>query len=230
MRGSLLQPVYLRLTRPVFEAFARLVFRFYCPLTVEGRENLPPMPFLFCSNHSSHMDSIVLMTASRRSFSRFGLLAASDYFFRSPAVYRGFSCLVNLIPISRSPTPSSLNGTIEECRRFLNGGTRSLILFPEGTRSLDGQIAPFKRGAGMLAVHLGLPLVPAYIEGTRQAMPKGRFFPSPRRLTIRIGAPIDPRALSSTANGRAYDCIVMEARKRIEGLRADALKGSARAE
>jgi 1-acyl-sn-glycerol-3-phosphate acyltransferase len=220
-----LQPFYLRLTRPVFEAFARLVFRFYCPLTVEGRENLPPMPFLFCSNHSSHMDSIVLMTASRRGFSRFGLLAASDYFFRSPAVYRGFSCLVNLIPISRNPTPSSLNGTIEECRRFLNGGTRSLILFPEGTRSMDGEIAPFKRGAGMLAVHLGLPLVPAYIEGTRHAMPKGRFLPVPGPVTIRIGSPIHPDAVASGANGRGYEFIVAEAKKRI-----DALKGSTRAE
>jgi 1-acyl-sn-glycerol-3-phosphate acyltransferase len=212
-----LQPFY-RLTRPLFEAFARLVFRFYCPLTVEGREHLPPMPFLLCSNHSSHMDSIVLMTASRERFSHFGLLAADDYFFRNSAVYRGYSCLVHLIPISRKPTPALLNGTLEECRRFLNGGQRGLIVFPEGTRSKNGQMGTFKRGAGMLAVKLALPLVPAYIEGTGKAMPKGRFFPAPRPVRIRIGTPVLPE-------DHDYESMVMEARKRI-----DAMKGSAHAE
>jgi 1-acyl-sn-glycerol-3-phosphate acyltransferase len=214
-----------RVTRPVFQVFARLVFRYYCPLTVEGRENLPHMPFLFCSNHSSHMDSIVMMTACRCSFNDFGLLAADDYFFRSRAIYHGYSCLVNLIPISRKPTAASLIGTLEECRRFLNGGSRSLILFPEGTRSRSGEMAGFKRGAGMLAVKLGLPLVPAYIEGTHEAMPKGRFFPAPRRVTIRIGEPIRFDPMQFGGNGEGYESIVTEAKRRIE-----AMKGAAHAQ
>jgi 1-acyl-sn-glycerol-3-phosphate acyltransferase len=214
-----LQPFYVRLTRPLFEAFARLVFHVYCPLTVEGREHLPPMPFLFCSNHASHMDSIALMTASRYGFRHFGLLAADDYFFRNRAVYRCFACLVKLILISRKPNPAALHGTIEECREFLNGGQRSLILFPEGTRSVDGQIAVFKRGAGMLAVKLKLPLVPAYIEGSREAMPKGRFFPVPRPVTIRIGEPIYPEEPAAAPQTQYYDSLVVEARKRIDAMR-----------
>jgi long-chain acyl-CoA synthetase len=182
-------------------------------------ENLPPMPFLFCSNHSSHMDSIVLMAASGRGFGLFGLLAASDYFFRSPLQSQFFSCLVKLIPISRTPTRESLEQTMAECRRFLAEGERSLILFPEGTRSRNGAMREFKRGAGMLSVRLGLPIVPAYIEGSGAAMPKGRFFPAPSPVTVRIGSPIFPRENASHAGGRVYDDIVLEARRRIEAMK-----------
>jgi 1-acyl-sn-glycerol-3-phosphate acyltransferase len=212
-------PIYVRVTRPLFEVFARLVFRVYCPLTVVGRENLPPLPFLFCSNHASHMDSIVLMTASRYRFSRFGLLAADDYFFRRPEIYRRFSCLVQLIPISRMPSATSLLRTIESCRLFLNGGARGLVLFPEGTRSTNGTLGEFKRGGGMLAVKLGIPVVPAYIDGTRDAMPKGRSFPASRRVTVRIGAPVYPNIHPAATPGETYDNIVLEARKRIEEMR-----------
>lgn len=210
------QPFYVRITRPLFEAFARVVFRVYCPLTVIGREHLPPLPFLFCSNHSSHMDSVVLMTASRYRFSRFGLLAAEDYFFRSPLASHSFSCLVNLIPISRSPSAESMQRTIGECRTFLNGGPQGLIVFPEGTRSVTGGMANFKRGAGMLSCKLGIPMVPVYIEGTREAMPKGRFFPFPCRITVRIGAAVHP---DPSADGKAYGNIVLEARRRIEAMK-----------
>jgi 1-acyl-sn-glycerol-3-phosphate acyltransferase len=220
-----LQTFYIRLTRPLFEAFARFVFRFYCPLSVIGRENLPPLPFLLCSNHASHMDSIVLMAASRYGFRRFGLLAAKDYFFRNALLYGCFSCMVNLIPISRRPTPQSMQDTLDECRKFLSGDARGLILFPEGTRSATGSIGDFKPGAGMLALKLGLPLVPAYVEGTREAMPKGRLFPIPRSVTIRIGQPILPDAMATNGNGRLYDDIVLEAKRRVH-----ALKGSADAQ
>jgi len=218
-------PFYVRITRPFFEAFARTVLAIYCPLKVTGRENLPPLPFLLCSNHSSHMDSVVLMIAARQRFSHFGLLAADDYFFRDPKVFRGFSCLVNLIPISRTPSASSLQRTLDSCRAFLEGGPRGLILFPEGTRSRTGVMTEFKRGGGMISVKLGIPLVPAYIAGTREAMPKGRFFPAPGRITVRIGAPVYPERDPAAANSTAYDNIVLEARRRIEEL-----KGSVRGE
>lgn len=213
------QPFYARITRPLFEAFAKLVFRVYCPLTVFGRENLPPLPFLFCSNHSSHMDSVVLMTASQQGFRNFGLLAADDYFFSSPIVYRCFSCLVNLIPISRTPSAASLHRTIAACQDFLNDGRHGLILFPEGTRSVTGQIAAFKRGGGMLSFKLGIPLVPVYIDGTGRAMPKGRFLPVPRRIRVSIGVPVFPESPNGHGHGVAYDNIVLEARRRIDAMR-----------
>jgi 1-acyl-sn-glycerol-3-phosphate acyltransferase len=141
------------------------------------------------------MDSVALMTATGLPFHRFGMLAASDYFFRNPVIYRWFSGMVQLIPISRSPGGASLNRTIALCRGFLEGRERSLILFPEGTRSVSGEMGPFKRGISLISSELGLPVVPALIEGSGAAMPKGRIFPVPGRISVRIGKPILPDAV-----------------------------------
>ena len=216
------RPFYTKYTQRVFEGFARLVFRYYCPLEVTGRGNLPEGPFIFCSNHASHMDSIALMTASASRFDRFGLLAASDYFFRNPVVYRCFSSMVNLIPISRTPSAESLHQTLATCRQFIESQGRHLIVFPEGTRSKNGEIGPFKPGVGLLSLKLGLPIVPAFIQGTRDAMPKGRFLPSHRPLSIRIGAPIFPDVDGNGAGSRKYDWIATEARRRIDEMREHA--------
>jgi len=213
-------PFYTKYTRKLFEGFARVVFRYYCPLDVVGRNNLPEGPFIFCSNHASHMDSIALMTASSRSFDQFGLLAASDYFFRSPFVYRCFSSIVNLIPISRTAGAESLHNTIALCRRFVESGKRYLIVFPEGTRSRNGNIGPFKAGAGLLSAELGLPIVPAYVHGSGDAMPKGRFFPAHKQVAVRIGLPIYPHSNGNAPGARRHDWMVAQARLRIDEMRA----------
>ena len=212
------RPFYTKYTRRAFESFARLVFRFYCPLEVSGRGNLPDGPFILCSNHASHMDSIVLMAASSHGFDRFGLLAASDYFFRSALVYRWFSSLVNLIPVSRIRGAESFHHTLALCRKFVESEGRSLIVFPEGARSRNGSIGPFKPGIGVISDRLGIPIVPAYIEGTREAMPKGRLFPARGRLSVRIGAPIYPH---TNGSGRHHDWMAAQARSRIEDMRLD---------
>lgn len=212
------QPFYTKYTRRAFEGFARLVFRFYCPLDVSGRGNLPDGPFILCSNHASHMDSIVLMAASSQGFDQFGLLAASDYFFRSPLIYRWFSSMVNLIPIGRVRGAESFHRTLTLCREFVGSEGRNLILFPEGTRSRNGSIGPFKPGIGILSNRLGIPIVPAYIHGTREAMPKGRLFPARRPVAVRIGAPIYPY---TDSGGRNHDWMAAQARSRIEDMRGD---------
>jgi 1-acyl-sn-glycerol-3-phosphate acyltransferase len=181
------------LSRRGFEWFARAAFRWYCHLQVTGRETLPPMPFILCSNHASHMDAIVLMAATGQPFTRFGLLAASDYFFTNPIVHRGFSSLVQLIPIERRGGGSGLARTIALCRDFLQPGGRGLVMFPEGTRSVSGEIGRFKRGVALMATELAVPIVPAYIHGSASLMPKGRLFPVPGRLTVHLGAPIAAR-------------------------------------
>jgi 1-acyl-sn-glycerol-3-phosphate acyltransferase len=181
-------------SRRGFEWFARAVFVLYCPLRVVGREHLPPMPFILCSNHASHMDAIALMIATRQPFGRFGLLAASDYFFSNALVHRWFSSLVRLIPIDRARGGAGLSRTIALCRDFLAPRDRGLILFPEGTRSQSGEMAPFKRGVALIAAELGVPIVPAYIDGPAALMPKGRLFPAPGRVTVRIGPAIAPLA------------------------------------
>lgn len=171
----------------MFEGFCRTFFACYCPLAVEGHACLPDGPFLLCSNHCSHMDSAALMTASGRSFREFALLGASDYFFRARNIRRLVSPFMNIIAIDRQPGPKSLAASLSTCRRFLEETGGALIMYPEGTRSPDGEMQPLKAGAGLFAVELGVPLIPAYIEGTHDALPKGRTMPRPGRVTVRFG-------------------------------------------
>ncbi|HTW57852.1 MAG TPA: lysophospholipid acyltransferase family protein [Terriglobales bacterium] len=178
----------------LFEGFCRRFFRWYCPLTVEGRHHLPDEPFLLCSNHSSHADSAVLMTASGRSFRSFALIGASDYFFRSRRARWSVSPLMNVIAIDRRPGPKSLAACLATCRRFLEQTGGSLVLYPEGTRSPDGEMRAFKAGAGLFALELGVPVVPAYIEGTHRILPKGRFLPRFGAVTVRFGEALAPES------------------------------------
>ena len=159
------------------------------------------------------------MAASSRRFDQFGLLAASDYFFRNPLVYRCFSSIVNLIPISRTPGAESLHNTIALCHRFVETGTRHLIVFPEGTRSRTGSIGPFKPGVGRLSAELGLPSSRPTSTAPATPMPKGRFFPSHKRVAVRIGAPIYPHSNGTPAGGRRHDWIVAQVRLRIDEMR-----------
>lgn len=174
-----------------FESLCRgYLLRYYCPVTVEGLENVPKQPFVFCSNHCSHLDSIVLMAASGLPFRGFALLAAADYFFDHPVRRRLVSALLTLIPLHRTARHTGLRTTIGQCREFLASGGQGIIIYPEGTRSQDGEIQPFRRGAAVLAMALRVPVVPAHIEGTTASMPKGAVFPRPGRITVRIGQPL----------------------------------------
>ena len=102
-----------------WEAYCHFMLKCYCPLTVTGREHLPEHPFLFCSNHCSHMDSVVLMASTGRSFDEFALVAAKDYFFHKHANrIQYLQRLMNLIPLDREPSQTSIKENIRLCRNF----------------------------------------------------------------------------------------------------------------
>jgi 1-acyl-sn-glycerol-3-phosphate acyltransferase len=174
----------------MFQAFCRGFFFCYCRLTVEGRDRLPASPFIICSNHTSHIDSAVLMTASARPFSTFALLGASDYFFDSRRVRFVVSRFMNVIPVDRHAQPKSLGRSLAMCDEFLQRTHGNLILYPEGTRSSSGEMQAFKKGAGLFAVALGVPVVPAYIEGAHKILAKGKNLPRLGAVTVRFGEPV----------------------------------------
>jgi 1-acyl-sn-glycerol-3-phosphate acyltransferase len=179
-----------------FENFCRTLLRHWCPLTVTGQEYLPKVPFMLCSNHSSHLDSIALMIAAGGAFDDFALLAARDYFFTGSPLRRLIRRLLTLIEIDRRGGHRNFNDTIAACEQFISGGARSLIVFPEGTRSSSGEIGPFKPGAALMALRLGLPLVPAFIAGSRDVMSRGVLIPRPRPIAVRFGPIIMPAPVS----------------------------------
>jgi long-chain acyl-CoA synthetase len=168
--------------------------RFACrPLEIEGREHLSSLrgPALLIANHASHLDSLTVLAAlpeARRR--RTAVAAAADYFFVNRRRALVASLALGAFPFHRTgPVAASL----AHCGDLADGGS-SLLVFPEGTRSIDGQIAPFKPGIGLLARELGLPVVPIYLDGPFRVLPKGRTVPRPGRVRLVVGAPlrIDP--------------------------------------
>jgi 1-acyl-sn-glycerol-3-phosphate acyltransferase len=156
---------------------------------VEGRHIVRQLdePAIFAANHSSHIDTPVILTTlplERRR--RTAVAAAADYFFDTWWRAAGSTLLFNTFPIERrggsmSATPADL----------LHSGW-SLVWFPEGTRTTDGWPAPFKLGASFVAIGARVPVVPVAIRGAFNAMPRGQGWPSRGRplITVRYGDPI----------------------------------------
>jgi long-chain acyl-CoA synthetase len=179
-----------------FERVCALVLHRYCSLTVAGADNVPDGACVIASNHESHMDSVLLMRAAGGGFDEYAMVAALDYFFEARLLPQLAARLLNLIPVRRGAGAHSLRDTILHCRAFTRHGRGRIVVFPEGGRSPDGVMRTFKCGVGLLALELGLPVLPVYIEGTYGALPKGRWLVRPRKLSVRFGEPIRPKAFA----------------------------------
>lgn len=175
--------------RLVANVFIRISMRIYHRLSIVGRENLPrDGSFVIVANHSSHLDTAALLAALplgriHRAFPA----AASDYFFTSLPKLAFSAVVVNAMPFDRKSNPRQ---SLELCRQLLESPGHILILFPEGTRTLDGTIGTFKPGVGFLIAGCSIPVVPCHLDGAYRAWPKGKWIPRPYKLTLRIGAPM----------------------------------------
>lgn len=143
-------------------------------IRISGRERIDAgKTYVMVSNHQSLVDILL----AYRLFVHFKWVAKSEL-FRVPFV--GWNMVLNrYIGLKREDTVS-IRQMMADCRNALKSGS-SVFLFPEGTRSEDGQIKPFKAGAFMLAKKEKVPILPIAIDGTAQAIPKGRLVVSGNR-------------------------------------------------
>jgi long-chain acyl-CoA synthetase len=170
----------------------------WAPTRVVGREHLAdlPGPLLFAANHVSHMDTPAALRALPRTWrERTAVAAAKDYFFTRRL--RGFcvGLAFNAFPMSRS---ASVRPPLTQFGYLAERGW-SILFFPEGTRSPNGNLLPFKGGIGVLAVELGVPVVPIRTRGLERVLPKGTSWPRRASVEVRFGAPL------SFAPGTDYD-------------------------
>jgi 1-acyl-sn-glycerol-3-phosphate acyltransferase len=146
------------------------------------------------------MDSALLMLAAGTGFHGFAMTAAKDYFFNNASRRFFLNLFMNLIPIERKFSHESFVEYLAATRAFLDVGDRNLIIYPEGTRSLDGKMGRFKRGPAVVAVELGIPIVPACIEGSHRCWPKGKGFIRPGGVKVTIGEPVYPDSAAVAAS------------------------------
>lgn len=180
------------LSRRVFAFWLSAFFRFYCPLTVTGRENLPEGPFLLCANHVSHLDGAALLIACGAPVDKISLVAAGDYFFDHSWRRHLAVGLLPLVPIDRRHPARGLDDLRRAAQRLLAQCGRTMILFPTGSRN-GGQDRPsFRRGVAIVAAEMNLPMVPALISGTWAALPPGSRLPRKTPVSVSFGQPIHP--------------------------------------
>lgn len=156
-------------------------------VTVRGLEHLEGGgPFVFTPNHQSHLDILVLLgfLPGRTRF------AAKKELWRHPVV-GGVLDTLDMVPIDRDDP-----GVAVAALGTTDGTAGSLVVFPEGTRSRDGRLREFKKGAFVLAIRTGLPVVPVVCRGTRRLMPRGSALTVvPGPVEIVIEEPIATRGL-----------------------------------
>jgi len=160
----------------------------YNRVTYHHRERLLDEPqWIIVANHSSHYDAAVLLSAFPYSqMHRVHPIAAKDYFFSTRLKGLFFRLFMNVLPIERS---AKLHEAFVETEKALRDG-HSIIIFPEGTRSVDGEMRGFKVGVGYLAAKYGLPVLPVYIDGAHRAFGKGSALPKAYKISVVYGRPL----------------------------------------
>ncbi len=175
---------------------------------VRGVDRLGEGPYIFTPNHQSHFD-IAALLGWLPGNNRF---AAKKELFKEPILGAVMSTL-GMIPIDRDDTDASIKRL-----RKLKDRKSSAIIFPEGTRSRDGDLLPFRKGAFVAAIEVGLPVVPVVCRGTADIMPKGGYLSIlPGRVEIDILEPIATDDLAYDDRDRLRETV----RERIaDSLRA----------
>jgi 1-acyl-sn-glycerol-3-phosphate acyltransferase len=159
---------------------------------VEGDEHILDRPAVYCVNHTSNVEPPVLFAALRRLVPRLAILYKQEL-RKLPILNIGFD-LVGFIPVDRGNREQTAKA-LETAVARLNAGT-SFLVFPEGTRSRTGELLPFRKGAFVMAMRAGAPVVPIAISGARDAMRKGSSIVRPATIRLRVGAPIETRGLA----------------------------------
>jgi 1-acyl-sn-glycerol-3-phosphate acyltransferase len=172
---------------PVYRAsrgVAGLLLRGLFDLRVAGADCLPSSgPFILAANHHNYLDGVVLGVAVPRPIS----FVVMPRVFRATPLHPPFHRCIGSIPMTlERPDP----GAIKRVLQVLEAG-RVVGIFPEGPFSQEGRLVGGRPGAAMVALRAGVPVVPAAIEGTYEAL-RGRRFYLPRRrpLAVRFGEPI----------------------------------------
>lgn len=153
---------------------------------------LPERSRIYFANHSSHLDFVAIWAAlPPRLRMRVRPVAALDYWGKG-AIRRWIASRVfHAVLITRDPAQMRRDNPVERMQEALSDGA-DLILFPEGTRSEDGIIGPFKPGFHHLAErNPDLELMPVYLQNLNRILPKGEGIPTPLICSIRFGNPID---------------------------------------
>jgi long-chain acyl-CoA synthetase len=191
---------------------------------VAGEQHIPwNRQTIVASNHASHLDMGLIKYALGDYGRDLVALAAKDYFFEGKWRRTYFENFTNLRPLDRADNPRE---AMREASGLLESG-RTILLFPEGTRTASGEMGDFRPAVAYLALKHGVDILPLYVEGTYRSMPRGSFVPRNRRLSVRIGPPLDAAHLKAATDeaglrmSAACQKVAELTRRAVEAVRDD---------
>jgi 1-acyl-sn-glycerol-3-phosphate acyltransferase len=193
----------------------KVFFKLYHRLSIEAHTPFPlEPPFVLIANHTSHFDALLVAAALPYSLcDRVFPVAAGDVFFNTPAMSMFAATMLNALPMWRKNCGAH---ALDDLKKRLLEEPCGLILFPEGKRSRDGLLGPFKPGLGMLTAGTTVPVVPCHLSGAFEAFPPDARWPRPRKIRLQIGQPM---VFDSMPNGRdGWNRIASEAQEAVRKL------------
>jgi len=199
-----------------FLKFGFWAFNF--PLEIRGQDNLPKSaPMILVSNHQSHLDILIIQLSVPRKIA----FVAKKELSRVPILGWDIT-LQGHITIDRNDRKKAMS-VLEKLAHEIRDSHKSVLLFPEGTRSLTGKIGEFKKGAFILAQKTKAPLIPAAIHGSINVLSKKSLKMKPGKMIISFGKPIFPN--SNTPERDEITRLSDESKQSIENLYSE-LKAS----
>ena len=183
---------------------SRIFLKSYFRIKAEGLSNLPDGPCIIAPNHQSFFDGFFLNAIFKNNLMRKTYFYAKEKHFRTSWL-KAFARRHNIIIMDIN---KDLRQSIQKLAVVLKKG-RNVIIFPEGTRSIDGKLGHFKKTFAILSQELNIPVVPVAINGSVKALPVGSWFPRPlSRINIKILQPVYPASHSyESLKNTVYDII-----------------------
>ena len=195
-RSTLLQ--FIRL---LFKPLSILYFRF----EVKGKENVPAhIPCIIASNHQSYLDVLFVTCSLKCSILRKTYFFAKEKHFHS-SFRRAVAQNSNVIVMNVN---SGLKAAIQQTAAVLKNG-KNMVIFPEGARSRDGQLMPFKKTFAILSKELDVPIIPTVIQGAYESLSVGGLFPKPIKIILEFLKPVYP-------GGNDYETLIQHTRNHIQ--------------
>jgi len=171
----------------------KLFFKIFFKLKIVGSENCPKDgPLIVAPNHASFLDPLIAGFAVPRELN----FMARSSLFRN-RIFGKILISVNAFPLKREGADV---GAMRLAIDKLCQG-KAVLIFPEGTRSKDGSLGTPRAGIGFLAASSGANILPCYIKGSMESLPKGALFPRFKKITVYVGKPL---RIEKNSSGKEY--------------------------